>query len=58
MSALMHKARDFREYGAFDRFKSKRIGRLYILPRYAGRRRNAVPLLAYQTRAFRECVPL
>lgn len=58
MSAIRHKAKDYREYGPYDRFTSKRVGRLFMGPRYlgGGRRSRCVPLLAYQTRAFRDCV--
>lgn len=57
MSAIMHKASNYREYGAYDRFKSRRLGRLFCAPRYFGNgsARRLVPLLAYQTRAFRDC---
>lgn len=58
MSAIRHKAKDYLEYGPYDRFKSKRIGRLFMGPRYLGAARPSrlVPLLAYQSRAFRDCV--
>lgn len=55
MSAIRHKARDYLEYGAYDRFKARRVGRLFCVPRYLGNgsARRLVPLLAYQARALR-----
>jgi hypothetical protein len=52
MSTIRTKAREYREYGPYDRFISRRVGvgRHFVSTRYVGTGRRWVPLLAYEAR--------
>jgi hypothetical protein len=51
MTNIRRQAREYREFGAYDRFRSRQApGRHYVTPRYSGAGRRLVPLMAYQLR--------
>lgn len=52
MTKICRQAREYREFGAYDRYRSRRpgLGRHYVAPRYIGHGRRWVPLMAYELR--------